>query len=100
MQANTVVIQNILLCLTSVLMVSPLHPFPLQSVKETLRDGVIPTISLATHAAFNFMGTQQFPEAFARTLGSAIRVVYQAPGRPTLPNRHAQCITDESRLHA
>ena len=46
------VIQNILLCFISRLVVPPMHPFLLQAAEEA-HDSVIPTIAFSAHAALD-----------------------------------------------
>ncbi len=53
------VLKDILAGLLPALVVSAVHPLLLQSGKEALHRGIIPTVSLAAHAAVDLLLLQQ-----------------------------------------
>ena len=49
------VIQNILLCFISSLVVSPVHPFLFQAAEEAFDNSIVPAVTFSTHASFEIM---------------------------------------------
>jgi hypothetical protein len=55
------VIQNILFCLLSGLVIAPMNPFLFQAREETFSNTVIPTITFSAHAADKMILVQKAP---------------------------------------
>ena len=83
------------------LLASPVDPLGLQGAEEALDHRVVPTVSFATHATGNAVGLEQFAEGIAGIVHAAIAVEDQLPlWRLAEPQRHLQCITDQSTAQA
>src|SRR5664280_339967 len=74
-------------------------PFGFQTVKETLRNSIIPAIALSTHAADHAIDTQELPVITAGILAAAVRVVNQSLSRFPSPISHRKSIRDKRCLY-
>src|SRR5450631_990671 len=71
----------------------------LEACEEAFHSGVVPTVSLATHAALDPVMAEQSLEVFRRILAPLIRVMHQLLGPTAAPQRHGERIHHELRRH-
>ena len=55
-----------------------MNQFDLKGVEKALGDGIIPAITLLTHAGFNAMVVQKFPVTVSGVLAASIAMRYQS----------------------
>gem|GEM_PF-2003550 len=75
-------------------------PFGFQTVKETLRNSIIPAIALSTHTADHAPDTQGLPVITAGILASAIRVMNQFLSRFSSLISHRKNFRSKRCLHS
>jgi hypothetical protein len=75
-------------------------PFGFQTVKETLRNSIIPAIALSTHPADHAIDTQELPVITVGILAAAVRVMNQSLSRFPLLTSHRKSFRGKRCLHA
>jgi hypothetical protein len=71
----------------------------LQAAEEGLRDGIVPTVALATHARLEPIGSTEPSPRVATVLSSLIRVDHRLTG-PSTPHGHQHSVEHQLALNA
>jgi|SRR6266567_5092089 len=71
------------------------HTLAFEGSEKSLHDGIVITVTLATHTYANAVGTHEVLILLTAILTPTIRMMKQTALRMTTPQSHLQCVLDE-----